>query len=53
MKEHVRADISLSVPYEKMDAIRKEENIAGKYAPVSLHEVNHKVEELLKDPQTK
>lgn len=53
MKDHVRADISLHVPYEKLDAIRKEENIAGKYDPVSLDEVNHKVDELVKDPQTK
>lgn len=53
MKEHVRADVSLSVPYAQLDAMRKEENIAGKYAPAGLDEVNHKVQELLKDPETK
>ena len=53
MKEHVRADISLTVPHEKLDAIRKEENAPSKYAPVTLDEVNHKVEEILKDPETK
>ena len=53
LREHVRAEISLGVPYAQLDALRKEENIAGKYAPISLDEVNHKVEELLKDPQLK
>ncbi len=51
LKEHVRADLSLSVPYATFDAIRKEENAQSKYAAVSLEEVNHKVEELVKDPQ--
>ena len=37
LKEHVRANLSLSVPYEKFDEIRKEEN--PKYEPVSLTEV--------------
>ena len=51
LKEHVRANLSLSVPYTKFDEIRKEEHSSSKYDPVSLNEVNHKVEELLKDPE--
>jgi cytochrome c oxidase subunit 3 len=49
LKEHVRANLTLKEPYEKFDEIRKEENAAAKYDPVSLIEVNHKVEELVKD----
>jgi cytochrome c oxidase subunit 3 len=49
LKEHVRANLSLTVPYENFDAIRKEENSSAKYAPASLIEVNQKVEELVKD----
>ena len=49
LKEHVRSDLSLAIPYEKFDEIRKEENVAGKYEPASLNEVNEKVEALVKD----
>jgi cytochrome c oxidase subunit 3 len=51
MKEHVRANLSLAVPYEKFDDIRKEANPSSKYEPVTLIEVNHKVDELVKDPK--
>jgi cytochrome c oxidase subunit 3 len=47
LKEHVRADISLEVPYEKFDEIRKEENSRSKYPAVALDEVNGKVDELV------
>lgn len=47
LKEHVRADISLTVPYDQFDAIRKEENASSKYPPVTLDEVNTKVESLV------
>ena len=53
LKEHVRANLSLEVPYEKFDDIRKESDAASKYEPVTLTQVNHKVEELLKDPKLK
>lgn len=46
LKEHVRSELSLEVPYDQFDSIRKEENSAGKYARVTLDQVNHKVEEL-------
>jgi cytochrome c oxidase subunit III len=46
LKEHVRANLSLAVPYANFDAIRKEEHSDTKYAPLTLHEVNDKVEEL-------
>lgn len=53
LKDHVRADLGLSVPYENFDAIRKEENARGKYPAITLDEVNHKVEELVaKDSET-
>jgi len=48
LKEHVRANLSLAVPYANFDAIRKEEHSNTKYAPITLHEVNDKVEELRK-----
>ena len=48
LKEHVRANLSLTVPYANFDAIRKEEHSNTKYAPITLHEVNDKVEELHK-----
>ena len=48
LKEHVRGNLSLTVPYDKFDDIRKEEHASSKYAPVTLDEVNHKVEELRK-----
>lgn len=56
LKEHVRADISLTVPYEKFDEIRKEENSRSKYPAITLDEVNQKVEELVdskEDPELK
>jgi len=53
LKEHVRADITLKVPHEKLDAIRKEDNAPSKYEAVTLDEVNHKVDEILSDPETK
>lgn len=53
LREHVRAEISMSVPYGKLDAIRKGEDVEGKDRPITLDEVNHKVEELLKDEQVK
>jgi cytochrome c oxidase subunit III len=53
LKEHVRAEISLAVSYEKFDAIRKGENVPGKDDPITLDSVNQKVEDLLKDPQLK
>ena len=46
LKEHVRANLSLTVPYANFDAIRKEEHSDTKYAPITLHEVNDKVKEL-------
>ena len=46
LKEHVRSDLSLDIPYDQFDAIRKEANPASKYAPITLEQVNHKVEEL-------
>ncbi|MBC8115545.1 MAG: heme-copper oxidase subunit III [Candidatus Saccharimonas sp.] len=46
LKEHVRANLSLAVPYSSFDAIRKEEHSDTKYAAITLHEVNDKVEEL-------
>ena len=46
LKEHVRANLSLTVPYASFDAIRKEENSPGKYASITLHEVEHKIHEL-------
>ncbi len=46
LKEHIRANLSLEVPYANFDAIRKEENAYGKYAPITLSEVEGKVEEL-------
>ena len=46
LKEHVRSDLSLDIPYDQFDAIRKEVNPASKYAPITLEQVNHKVEEL-------
>ncbi len=49
LKEHVRSNLSLKVDYAKFDDIRKEDNPSSKYDPVSLEEVNGKVEELLKD----
>jgi cytochrome c oxidase subunit 3 len=49
LKEHVRSNLSLDVPYEKFDEIRKEEH--PKYDPVTLNQVNEKVESLVKDPQ--
>ena len=49
LKEHVRSNLSLKVDYAKFDDIRKEDNPSSKYDPVSLDEVNGKVEELLKD----
>jgi cytochrome c oxidase subunit 3 len=52
LKDHVRANLSLSVPHAKFDEIRKEENAPSRYDPVTLDEVNHKVEELVKDPVT-
>ncbi len=51
LKEHVRADLSLAVPFAKFDDIRKEENARSKYAPVTLDEVNGEVEKLVKDPE--
>ena len=48
LKEHVRGNLSLTVPYDKFDDIRKEEHASSKYAPVTLDEVNQKVEELRK-----
>ena len=46
LKEHVRANLSLSVPYASFDAIRKEENAPSKYATLTLPEVEKKVHEL-------
>jgi cytochrome c oxidase subunit 3 len=46
LKEHVRANLSLTVPYADFDAIRKEENSPSKYASITLHEVEHKIHEL-------
>lgn len=46
LKEHVRANLSLSVPYADFDAIRKEENAPSKYPTLTLDEVKHKVHEL-------
>ena len=46
LKEHVRANLSLTVPYANFDAIRKEEHSNTKYAPITLHEVEHKIHEL-------
>ena len=51
LKEHVRSNLSLKVDYSKFDDIRKEDNPSSKYDPVSLDEVNGKVEELLKDKE--
>ena len=53
LKEHVRADISLTVSFDQFDAIRKEENAPSKHAPVALEEVNQKVESLVNssDPE--
>lgn len=48
LKEHVRSELSLDIPYSQFDAIRKEENPSSKYAPITLEQVNHKVEELRK-----
>jgi cytochrome c oxidase subunit 3 len=53
LKEHVRAEVSLDVPYAQLDAMRKEEHVEGKYPPITLDQVNHKVEELGKDAQLK
>lgn len=53
LKEHIRGDLSLSVPFDQFDAIRKEENIRSKYPPITLDEVNKKVEELQADPELK
>lgn len=52
LKEHVRADISLSVPFDHFDAIRKEENSRSKYPAVTLEEVNNKVKTLLTSKDT-
>ncbi|WP_010588308.1 cytochrome c oxidase subunit 3 [Schlesneria paludicola] len=49
LKDHVRSDLSLTVPAEKFNDIRKEENAPSKYPPVTLDEVNHKVAELVND----
>ena len=49
LKEHVRSDYSLEVPYDRFDEIRKEANSASNYAPVTLDEVNKKVDDLTKD----
>ncbi len=49
LKEHVRSNLSLDVDYAKFDDIRKEDNPSSKYAPVSLEEVNGKIEALLKE----
>lgn len=49
LKEHVRSDLSLTVPSDKFNDIRKEENAPSKYPPVTLDEVNHKVAELVSD----
>lgn len=49
LKEHVRSDYSLEIPYDQFDAIRKEENSSGKYKPVDLEEVNEKVDQLTRD----
>ena len=46
LKEHVRAKLSLEVPYANFDAIRKEENSASKYPSLTLGEVEHKIHEL-------
>ena len=46
LKEHVRANLSLDVPYANFDAIRKEENSPDKYATLTLDEVKHKIHEL-------
>lgn len=48
LKEHVRAKLSLEVPYANFDAIRKEENSASKYPVLTLEEVEHKIHELNK-----
>jgi cytochrome c oxidase subunit 3 len=50
LKEHVRANLSLSVPYANFDAIRKEEHADTKYDPIMLHEVEHKIHELNESP---
>lgn len=50
LKEHLRSNLSLAVPYEKFDEIRKESSeVTSQYGPITLAEVNHKVEELHKD----
>lgn len=49
LKEHARANMSLSVPYSDFDAIRKEENAVDKYPPLSRAEVEHKIHELNED----
>ena len=46
LKEHVRANLSLTVPYANFDAIRKEEHAPTKYAAITLLEVEHKIHEL-------
>lgn len=52
LKDHVRANLSLSVPYANFDAIRKEEHAPTKYPAITLHEVNDKVEELRTNKST-
>ena len=49
LKEHVRSNLALSVPYANFDAIRKEEHAS--YPPVNLDDVNKKVEEILADKE--
>ena len=46
LKEHVRANLALSVPYADFDAIRKEENAPSKYPTLTLHDIEHKIHEL-------
>lgn len=53
LKEHVRAELSLDIPFNKLDAIRKGEDVEGKDAPITLDQVNEKVEHLLADEQLK
>ena len=46
LKEHVRADVALSVPIEKFDEMRKDHKSLEKYPPITLAEVNGKIEEI-------
>lgn len=50
LRDHVSGDLSLAVPYEQFDEIRKEENAPTKHPFITLEEVNQKVDSLVKSP---